>query len=47
VIVYVGSHEGWATAAHIDSTAEAFLEEFKPQIKEAWLKRKAEERGKG
>jgi len=46
-MVYVGSHEGWATAAHIDDTAGTFLEEFKPQIKEARLKRKAEERGKG
>jgi len=46
-MIYVGSHEGWATAAHIDDTAGTFLEDFKPQIKEARLKRKAEERGKG
>jgi len=46
-MVYVGSHEGWATAAHIDNTAGTFLEEFKPQMKEAQLKRKAEEREKG
>jgi hypothetical protein len=46
-MIYVGSHEGWATAAHIDDTAGTFLEEFKPQIKEARLKRKAEEKGKG
>jgi len=46
-MVYIGSHEGWATAAHIDDTAGTFLERFKPQIKGAQLKRKAEERGKG